>query len=160
MLTPFLKTFLWPKQLFDAKILIKHYHLSVFQKLQHSDTCSQVKSCTKHGRPNQFQRKLTVASTGFRKVRVWWVTLRKPIGLNHKLLNTATFVLYVHCYYNECNGHYGWMSQLQTYITDFIKTKIKTIILINQSLDVRLAWRTKDTIFTWYWGFATLLYML
>ena len=33
----------------------------VFQKLRHSDTCNQVKSCIKHGRPDQSQRKLTVA---------------------------------------------------------------------------------------------------
>ena len=33
----------------------------MFQKLRHSDTCNQVKSCTKHGRPNQSQRKLNVA---------------------------------------------------------------------------------------------------
>ena len=39
----------------------KDYHLSVLQKFQHSDTCNHVKSCTKHGRPNQSQRKLTVA---------------------------------------------------------------------------------------------------
>ena len=43
---PFWNTFLWLKQLFDAK----DYHLSVFQKLRHSDTCNQVKSCTKHSR--------------------------------------------------------------------------------------------------------------
>ena len=28
------------------------YHLSVFQKLWQPDTCNEVKSCTKHGRPN------------------------------------------------------------------------------------------------------------
>ena len=39
----------------------KDYHLSVFQKLRHSDTCKQVESCTKHGRPDQSQRELTVA---------------------------------------------------------------------------------------------------
>ena len=39
----------------------KDYRLSVFQKLQYYDTCNQVKSCTKHGRPNQSQRKQTVA---------------------------------------------------------------------------------------------------
>ena len=33
----------------------------MFHKLRHSDTCNQVKSCTKHGRPNQSQRELTVA---------------------------------------------------------------------------------------------------
>ena len=38
------------------------YHVSVFQKL-HSDTCNQVKSCTKHDRPDQSQRKLTVKAT-------------------------------------------------------------------------------------------------
>ena len=62
VLTPFWKTFLWLKQLFDAKIYeFNDYYLSVFQKLGHSNTCNQVKSCTKHGRPNQSQRKLTVA---------------------------------------------------------------------------------------------------
>ena len=39
----------------------KDYHLSVFQKLRHSDTCNQVKSCTKDGKPDQSQRELTVA---------------------------------------------------------------------------------------------------
>ena len=33
----------------------------MFQKLRHSDTCNQVKSCTKHGRPDQSQRELNVA---------------------------------------------------------------------------------------------------
>ena len=50
--------------------LFKDYHLSVFQKLRPSNTCNQVKSCTKHGRSDQSQRELTVAlrrqtSTGF-----------------------------------------------------------------------------------------------
>ena len=39
----------------------KDYHLSLFQTLWHSDTCNQVKSCTKQGRPDQSQRELTVA---------------------------------------------------------------------------------------------------
>ena len=39
----------------------KDYHLSVLQKLRHSDTFNQVESCTKHGRPDQSQRELTVA---------------------------------------------------------------------------------------------------
>ena len=33
----------------------------MFQKLRHCDTCNQVKCCTKHGRPDQSQRKRTVA---------------------------------------------------------------------------------------------------
>ena len=33
----------------------------MFQKLRHSDTCNEVKTCTKHGRPDQSQRELTVA---------------------------------------------------------------------------------------------------
>ena len=63
VLTPCWKTFLWLKQLFDAKILIQnyHYHLSVFHKLRLSDRCNWVRSCTKYGRPDQSQRKLTVA---------------------------------------------------------------------------------------------------
>ena len=36
----------------------------MFQKLRHADTCNQVKRCTKYSRPNQSQRKLTVALTG------------------------------------------------------------------------------------------------
>ena len=47
------------------KHLFKDYHISVFQKLRHSDTYSQVKSCTKHDRPDQSQRKLTVALKRF-----------------------------------------------------------------------------------------------
>ena len=39
----------------------KYYHLSVFQKLRHSDTCNQVKSCTKYGRPDKSQRDFNVA---------------------------------------------------------------------------------------------------
>ena len=57
-LTPFWKTFLWLKQLFDAKILIQRLSSFRVPKLRHSDTCNQVKSCTKHGRPDQSQRKL------------------------------------------------------------------------------------------------------
>ena len=33
VLTPFWKKFQWLKQLFDAKLLIKTYHFSAFQKL-------------------------------------------------------------------------------------------------------------------------------
>ena len=35
--------------IFNVKILFKGYHLSVFQKLRHSATCNQAKSCIKHG---------------------------------------------------------------------------------------------------------------
>ena len=35
------------------KTLFTDYHLPVFQKLRWSNTFNQVKSCTKHGRPNQ-----------------------------------------------------------------------------------------------------------
>ena len=56
VLTPFWKTFLCLKQLFDAKISI--------QSVQCSDTCNQVKSCTEHGRPDHSPRKLTVAYEG------------------------------------------------------------------------------------------------
>ena len=37
--------------------------LSMFQKLRHSNTCNEDKSCTKYGWPDQSQRKLTVALT-------------------------------------------------------------------------------------------------
>ena len=33
----------------------------MFQNGRHSDTCNQIKICTKYGRPDQSQRKLTVA---------------------------------------------------------------------------------------------------
>ena len=45
--------------------LFKDYHLSVFQKLRHSDTWNLVKGCTKHDRPDQSQRELTVALSMF-----------------------------------------------------------------------------------------------
>ena len=55
VLTPRRKTFLWLKQLFDAKILIQILSsFSVWHVLPG-------KGCTKHGRPDQSQRKLTVA---------------------------------------------------------------------------------------------------
>ena len=50
VLTPFWKTFLWPKEVSDAKLLI--YHLSVFQKLRYSPMRVNVLKGTKHGRPN------------------------------------------------------------------------------------------------------------
>ena len=58
--------------LFDKNGLqfFEEVSLSVFQKLRQSDTGNQVKSCTKHGRPDQSERKLTVA---LRPVK--WVTL-------------------------------------------------------------------------------------
>ena len=31
----------------------KDYRLSVLQELRYSDTCNQIKCCTKHDRPNQ-----------------------------------------------------------------------------------------------------------
>ena len=57
-LMPFWKMLLWLKLLLNAKF--KDYHLSVFQKLRYSDTCNQVKSCTKHGRPGQSHHELTI----------------------------------------------------------------------------------------------------
>ena len=133
VLTPFWKTFLWLKQLIDAKILMfvpyaskiwaksygsnytnllafwqktssyitvfnkelthfgrhfcswnyclmlnyqfKNYHLSVFQKWQHSNTCNQVKSCTKHGRPDQSQREA--------KWLIRMDTKEKPLQVTH-----------------------------------------------------------------------------
>ena len=51
-----------------AKFIVKCYAFNlktiIFQcskKLRHSDTCNQVQSCTKHGRPDQTQQELTVA---------------------------------------------------------------------------------------------------
>ena len=46
-LVPFWRTHVDLKQLFDAKVS----NFS-FQKLRESDTCNQIKSCTKHGRPD------------------------------------------------------------------------------------------------------------
>ena len=34
------------------KYQLKDYHISLLQKIWKSDACNQVKSCTKHGRPN------------------------------------------------------------------------------------------------------------
>ena len=42
----------------------------MFQKLQQSDTCNPVKSCTKHGRPDQSQRELTVALTKHTSMKI------------------------------------------------------------------------------------------
>ena len=54
-LTLFWKTFLLLKlYCLLLNYQFKDYHLSLFQKLRRSDTCNQVKSCTKHGRPDQF----------------------------------------------------------------------------------------------------------
>ena len=50
--------------IFASCELLKN-HLSVFQKLRHSDTCNKVKSCTKYDRPDQSQWELTIALTDF-----------------------------------------------------------------------------------------------
>ena len=52
------------------KYSFKYYHLSVFQNLRHSDKCNQIKSCIKHGRPNQSQRKLTETLKGLDTFRL------------------------------------------------------------------------------------------
>ena len=46
VLTPFLKTFPWLKQLFDAKQLIQRLSSFSVPKLRLSDTCNQVQSCS------------------------------------------------------------------------------------------------------------------
>ena len=51
-LTPLWKTFPRHKQLFDTKVLLEDYNLSVRQKLLQSDLCNHFKNCTKHGRLN------------------------------------------------------------------------------------------------------------
>ena len=50
------------KQLFDAKVLIERLSSFIVPNIM-VDTCNHVKSCAKHGRPNQSERKLTVALT-------------------------------------------------------------------------------------------------
>ena len=42
-LTPFWMTFSWLKQMFDVNLLIKHYHLSVFQILRYSIRVTKLK---------------------------------------------------------------------------------------------------------------------
>ena len=44
--TPFWKTFLRHKQLFDAKVLIKRLSSFILSKIWSSDTCFKVKRCT------------------------------------------------------------------------------------------------------------------
>ena len=62
VLTPFWKTFLGLKQLFDAKIFIQRLSsFSVPKITALRQVCNQIKSCTKHGRPDQSQRKRIVA---------------------------------------------------------------------------------------------------
>ena len=36
----------------EAETILEDYHLLLFQNLRQSDTSKQVKSCTKHGRPD------------------------------------------------------------------------------------------------------------
>ena len=55
-LTPFWKTFLWLKIIWCLYINLKTISVlqcfTVFPKIRFSNTCNQVKSCTKHGRSN------------------------------------------------------------------------------------------------------------
>ena len=51
---------------------VEDYHISVIQKLRHSVTCNQVKSCTNHGRPDQSQRELTVALNLSKSIFMSW----------------------------------------------------------------------------------------
>ena len=62
-LTPFWKTFLLLNQLSNAQLFIWRLQSFSVPKIMVVDTYNQVKSCTKHGRPNPFWRKLTVALT-------------------------------------------------------------------------------------------------
>ena len=95
-MTPFWKTLLQLKLLFMLHYQhdqFKDYHLSAFQKLRHSDTCNQVKSCTKHGRPDQSQRELTVALKiqyntfrsvgGFKNLPVMFINRIHDLCLEH-----------------------------------------------------------------------------
>ena len=50
-LLPFFKTLLSLKQLFDGKLLLFRLLSFSVPKVMVTDTCNQVKNCTKHGRP-------------------------------------------------------------------------------------------------------------
>ena len=52
----------------------KDYHLSLSQKLRNSDTCNQVKNCTKHGRLDQSHKKPTVA---FNNIYIFFIMNRE-----------------------------------------------------------------------------------
>ena len=76
------------------KYQFKDYYLSVFQKLRHPDMHNQVKSCTKHGRPDQSQQKLTVDLVSTEKIRI--KTLKSVNYL--KIYNTTVDMLLAdHC---------------------------------------------------------------
>ena len=71
----------------------KDYHLSKFQTLGNSDTCNQVKSCTKDGRHDQSQRELTVAvyvKQLFTKYQFF--TKMAQISHSHKNLNFKSII--------------------------------------------------------------------
>ena len=57
---PFLKMFLWLKQLFDDKLSIQSLSTFSIQKLRYPDMCNQLKSWTKHVRPYRSKQKQTV----------------------------------------------------------------------------------------------------
>ena len=84
-LTLFWKTFLWLKKNIDLKTIIfqcsKNYGVS--------DICNQVKSCTKHGRPDQSQRKLTVAIRQ-RFDSFWLIQAMFQMWNTFQILNTCT----------------------------------------------------------------------
>ena len=79
VLTPFWKTFLLLKQLFDVKILIQRVSSFRVPKKLALRHVIQVKSCTKHGRPDQSQRKLTVALR-FDRHTIWVLEAKTQIG--------------------------------------------------------------------------------
>ena len=67
----------------------------MFQKLRHSDTYNQVKSCTKHGRPDRSQRELIVVLNYISSAECNWV-VSDIFGKFEFLMKYQNMGLYAH----------------------------------------------------------------
>ena len=77
VLTTFWQMFLWLKRLFEAKILFKRL---LFRCSKNCGTPDMyIKSCTKYGRPDQFQLKLTIALSVAKLLRCTVTILWLPL---------------------------------------------------------------------------------
>ena len=86
------------KTIVGAKILIQRLSSFIVQKLRHSDTCNQVKSCTKHGRPDQSQQELTVALILSKE----WIICQQVFLFSQDMFVCLLFFLAKFVYRNGC----------------------------------------------------------
>ena len=96
-----------------------NYQFSVFQNLWQSDKRNQVKSCTKHGRPDQYEKPVDGSNfASLRSIVTIWCLIKASI-LFSLFCFACLFVVIVVVDFFYCYYHYSFQvapfSQVRTY---------------------------------------------